>query len=130
MNKVYASLIAIAVALATLSAAQAADVAKGKMLVEKGNCMTCHGPGLNAPISPDYPKLAGQYADYIYNALRAYQNDQSLVFGRSNAIMKSQVMMNPAVTTPDGKPRPFTDAELKDIAAYVASLPGDLVTDK
>ncbi len=112
------------------SAHAAGNVANGKALVEKGMCVSCHGANLNAPITPEYPKLAGQYADYVYNALRAYQNETSLVFGRSNAIMKTQVMSNPATVGKDGKPRPFTSEELKDIAAYVESLPGDLVTKK
>jgi cytochrome c553 len=114
----------------TGSAVAAGNIANGKALVDKGMCATCHGANLNAPITPEYPKLAGQYADYVYNALRAYQNETSLVFGRSNAIMKTQVMSNPATIGKDGKPRPFTAQELKDIAAYIESLPGDLVTKK
>lgn len=108
----------------------AGNIANGKALVDKGMCVSCHGANLNAPITPEYPKLAGQYADYVYNALRAYQNETSLVFGRSNAIMKTQVMSNPATLGKDGKPRPFTSQELKDISAYIESLPGDLVTKK
>ena len=112
------------------SAAAAGNIANGRALVEKGMCASCHGANLNAPVSPEYPKLAGQYADYVYNALRAYQNETSLVFGRSNAIMKTQVMSNPATLDKDGKARPFTSQELRDIAAYIESLPGDLVTKK
>lgn len=112
------------------AAMAAGNVANGKALVDKGMCASCHGANLNAPITPEYPKLAGQYADYIYNALRAYQNETSLVYGRSNAIMKTQVMSNPATIGKDGKPRPFTSKELKDISAYIESLPGDLVTKK
>nr|WP_237165323.1 c-type cytochrome [Pandoraea vervacti] len=112
------------------AAVAAGNVANGKALVDKGMCVSCHGANLNAPITPEYPKLAGQYADYIYNALRAYQNETSLVYGRSNAIMKTQVMSNPATIGKDGKPRPFTSQELKDISAYIESLPGDLVTKK
>nr|WP_150668515.1 c-type cytochrome [Pandoraea anhela] len=112
------------------SAMAAGDVVKGKALVDKGMCASCHGANLNAPIAPEYPKLAGQYADYVYNALRAYQNETSLVYGRSNAIMKTQVMSNPATIGKDGKPRPFTSQELLDISAYIESLPGDLVTRK
>ena len=50
--------------------------------------------------------------------------------GRSNAIMAGQVNSNPATIGADGKPRPFTEAELKDIAAYIESLPGSLVLKK
>jgi len=48
--------------------ANAADIQKGQALVEKGACTTCHGAGLNAPILPVYPRLAGQPADYLYYA--------------------------------------------------------------
>ncbi|VVD88822.1 Cytochrome c4 [Pandoraea pneumonica] len=127
-----AASLALGATLAGLAgtAHAAGNIANGKALVDKGMCVSCHGANLNAPISPEYPKLAGQYADYVYNALRAYQNEQSLVFGRSNAIMKTQVMSNPATIGKDGKPRPFTSQELKDMAAYIESLPGDLVTKK
>ncbi|VVD98175.1 Cytochrome c4 [Pandoraea iniqua] len=127
-----AASLALGATLAGLTGAAhaAGNIANGKALVDKGMCVSCHGANLNAPITPEYPKLAGQYADYVYNALRAYQNEQSLVFGRSNAIMKTQVMSNPATIGKDGKPRPFTSQELKDMAAYIESLPGDLVTKK
>jgi cytochrome c553 len=100
------------------SLVQAANVEKGQALVQKGNCATCHGAGLNAPIMPIYPKIAGQYPDYIYNALVAYQvGNANAQFGRNNAVMAAQV-------------KPYTDAELQDIAAYVGSLPGNFVVKK
>ncbi len=110
--------------------AQAADLQKGKQLVDKGGCVSCHGPGLNAPISPDYPKLAGQHGDYLYHALLGYQTSGNPLVGRSNAIMAGQVNANPAFLGADGKPRPFTRAELQDMAAYIESLPGSLVLKK
>jgi cytochrome c553 len=98
--------------------ANAANVEKGKAIVEKANCASCHGAGLNAPILPAYPKLAGQYPDYLYYALKAYKvGNGNAQFGRNNAIMSSQVQS-------------YTDADLKDIAAYIASLPGNLVIKK
>lgn len=117
-----------ALMLAAAVSAQAADIEKGKQLVEKGACVACHGAGLNAPISPDYPKLAGQHGDYIYHALLAYQTSNNPLVGRSNAIMAGQVNSNPATIGADGKPRPFTQAELKDIAAYIESLCDDLLS--
>ena len=107
-----------AILLSSIGLAQAASAEKGQALVEKGNCASCHGAGLNAPILPAYPKLAGQYADYVYYALKAYKvGNGNPQFGRNNAIMGSQVQN-------------FTDADLQDIAAYVASLPGNLVVKK
>ena len=84
-------------------------------LLTKGNCVSCHGTNFSAPIDPSYPKLAGQHADYLFAALKAYQTDHNPLVGRSNAIMM-------------GMARPFTHPEIKAIAAYLASLPGDLKT--
>ncbi|HUP06617.1 MAG TPA: c-type cytochrome [Caldimonas sp.] len=84
-------------------------------LLAQANCASCHGANFNAPIDPSYPKLAGQYADYLYAALKAYQTDKNPHVGRSNAIMM-------------GMARPFTHIELKELSAYLSSLPGDLKT--
>ena len=84
-------------------------------LLKKGNCASCHGENFSKPIDAGYPKLAGQHGDYLYAALRAYQTDKNPQVGRNNAIMM-------------GMARPFTHAEVKVIANYMASLPGDLKT--
>jgi cytochrome c553 len=84
-------------------------------LLAQANCASCHGINFSAPIDPSYPKLAGQHADYLYAALKAYQTDHNPLMGRNNAIMM-------------GMARPFTHPEIKAIAAYLGSLPGDLKT--
>ena len=89
-----------------------AEIAK---LLAKANCESCHGKNFSAPIDPSYPKLAGQHADYLYVALKAYQTDQNPRVGRSNAIMM-------------GMARPFTHAEIKALSKYLSSLPGELKT--
>jgi len=94
------------------AAAAPADVAK---LLEKGGCASCHGANMNKPIDPSYPKLAGQHADYLYVALKAYQTEKNPQVGRGNAIMA-------------GMAKPYSHAELKQIATYLASLPGELRT--
>lgn len=107
-----------AILLSSIGLAQAASAEKGQALVEKGNCASCHGAGLNAPILPVYPKLAGQHADYLYYALRAYQvGGSNPQFGRNNAVMSSQA-------------KPYSDADLHDMAAYIAKLPGNFVVRK
>lgn len=45
-------------------------------------CVACHGVDGNSS-SPDFPKLGGQYADYLAKALRDYQSG-----ARNNVIMK------------------------------------------
>ena len=111
-------LLVTTIFLASISLAQASNIEKGKALAEKGNCVACHGAGLNNPILPAYPKLAGQYADYVYYALRAYKvGNSNPQFGRNNAIMAAQVAS-------------WTEADMQDIAAYIASLPGNFVVKK
>jgi cytochrome c553 len=104
--------------LSSIGMAHAASADKGKALVEKANCASCHGAGLNAPILPAYPKLAGQYSDYLFYALKAYKvGNANPQYGRNNAVMSSQVQN-------------FTDADLEDMALYISKLPGNFVIKK
>lgn len=89
----------------------------GKSLVEKKGCVACHGADLNTPIDPAYPRLAGQHADYIEHALIAYQRGEKGANGRGNAIM-------------GGQAKALERQEIKDIAAYLGSLQGQLTTTK
>ena len=107
----------MALTLGMVSNLQAASIQEGKALVEKNNCNSCHGPDLKSPIAPNYPKIAGQHQDYLFYALKAYQVENNPQVGRSNAIMAGQV-------------KQFTLAQMKDIAAYIASLQGDFVVKK
>ena len=84
-------------------------------LLNKGACVSCHGANFNKPIAGNYPKIAGQHADYLFVSLKAYQQDSNPTLGRGNAIMAAQV-------------KQFSHAELKAIANYIAGLPGELKT--
>lgn len=84
-------------------------------LLEKGACASCHGANFSKPIDPSYPKIAGQPADYLYVALKAYTVEGNHVIGRGNPIM-------------GGVAKQFKLAELKQISAYLASLDGELKT--
>jgi len=99
---------------AALAAAPAA-AGHAAELVAKGNCTSCHGASFSAPIDPTYPRIAGQHDDYLFVALKSYKNDSSAQVGRANAIM-------------GGVAKQFSNAELKELAAYVGSLPSDLKT--
>jgi cytochrome c553 len=96
-----------------------AEAAKAKVdvaeLLKKGACFSCHGQNYSTPLTGAEPKLAGQHADYLYVALKAYQTEGNAVVGRGNAVMAAQV-------------KQFSHAELKAIAAYLASLPSELKT--
>jgi cytochrome c553 len=94
------------------AAAPPAPPADVQALLGKMNCASCHGANYSSPIDASYPKLAGQHADYLYVALKSYQTDRATI-GRANAIMK-------------GMAAPYSNAELKKMAQYLASLPGEL----
>ena len=84
-------------------------------LLKKTNCQSCHGENFSKPIDGSYPKLAGQHADYLYVALKAYQIENNPQVGRAHAIMGAMA-------------KPYTHAELKDMANYIGSLDGELKT--
>jgi cytochrome c553 len=89
-----------------------ADVAA---LLTKGACASCHGADFSKPIDGAYPKIAGQYPDYLYAALKAYKIEGNPQIGRGNAIMAAQV-------------KQFSTKELKALAQYLGSLPAQVHT--
>lgn len=72
------------------------------------SCIDCHGPDGNAPIDPSYPKLGGQYADYIAHSLQLYRDGD-----RKHALMSQQA-------------KTLTDQQIADLAAYFSSRPTQL----
>ena len=80
--------------------------AKGKATGQ--SCIDCHGPDGNAPIDSTYPKLGGQYADYIAHALQQYRKEE-----RQHALMTPQAAG-------------LSDQDIADLAAFFASRPGQL----
>jgi cytochrome c553 len=77
-------------------------------------CAACHGEnglGVDAPLVPKPPLLAGQHVDYLEQALTAYRN------GRR----KNPVMNGMAQTL-------ASDADVKLVAAYFAGQPSPLAT--
>jgi len=84
MNYVRPSLFAVlSLALLLPMAAQAGDPARGQQLSEA--CVACHGADGNS-VNPEWPKIAGQHADYIYKQLMDYKSGR-----RENALMAGQV---------------------------------------
>ena len=97
------ALIALSIiSVATL--ANAGDIEAGKKKAAEV-CVACHGPDGNSPV-PDFPKLAGQHADYMVSTLKKYKNGK-----RANPIM-----MGMAAT--------LTDADILNVSAYYASQKG------
>ncbi|MEX1828882.1 cytochrome c [Luteibacter sp. CQ10] len=101
------TLIAVAalLALATTTASAAGDPARGKTKV--ATCVACHGQDGNA-VDPQYPRLAGQYSDYLAQSLHEYKDGR-----RGNAIMK-------------GFAATLSDQDIEDISAYFSSMPTKL----
>ncbi|MDR7305869.1 c-type cytochrome [Rhodoferax saidenbachensis] len=91
----------------------AAGSDKVNALLTKGNCASCHGDSFSKPIDPTYPKIAGQHSDYLFVALKAYKTEGNANIGRGNAIM-------------GGVAKQFSNAELKELANYMGSLPSEL----
>ena len=57
---------------ATSTPARSSPTTKGKATGQA--CVDCHGAEGNAPIDPTYPKLGGQYYDYIAHSLETYRD--------------------------------------------------------
>ena len=117
------SLGAAGAALAILStgAHAAGSVAAGKAVFERVNCASCHGADAKTSIDPSYPQLAGQHPDYLKHALKAYQRGQSNAAPSAN-VRKNAIMGAFAVQ--------LSDKDIEDVAAYLASLPGNLAVRK
>lgn len=99
--------LAAGLGLAALTApAFAADYETGKKLFTEKNCVSCHGEQGNKPVTPETPKLAGQYADYVEQALAAYQTGK-----------RQNPMMSPMV-------QGLTKAEMRNIAYFISKQEG------
>ena len=87
----------------------AGDAELGKAKAEQV-CKTCHGMD-GVGIDNTYPKLAGQYADYMVQALKDYRSG-----ARKNAIMA-------------GFAATLTDEDIENVAAYYSTLEENRLTD-
>lgn len=97
---------------AALMIPAAASLAEGNPAAGKEKaaaCAGCHGPDGNST-SPQFPRLAGQYADYLARALKEYQTGE-----RSNPIMK-------------GMAASLSAEDIADVAAYFSSQNGVTAT--
>jgi cytochrome c553 len=89
--------------LMTSMPGMAADADAGKQ--KSQTCAACHGPDGNS-VAADFPRLAGQYYDYLVRSIRAYQT----------GARKSPVMM-PMVEK-------LTQRDIEDLAAYFSQQRG------
>lgn len=117
MKNIMKSALVLVAAAVSFNAVANDRIALGKVAVEKQNCASCHGVDYNTSIDPSYPKLAGQYHDYLRQALVSYQRGNTAMNGRNNAIMTAEA-------------KKLSREDIENISAYLASLPGTLVVRK
>lgn len=98
------SLLSLSLLLLGLSTPlAAADMNAGKE--KSALCVACHGADGNST-DPQYPRLAGQHASYLSQALKEYRSG-----ARKNPIMA-------------GFAAGLSDADINNLAAYYASQKG------
>ena len=102
------TLISCAVAL-TVSGMFAAPVhaADGATLFNTKTCGTCHGKDGKTPIMPNYPKIAGQNAEYTLQQMQD---------------IKSGARNNGQTAAMKGVMHLVNDDEMKALAEYIATM--------
>ena len=93
------SFVSIVVLAMALPVHAAGDASAGRSKAQA--CAACHGVDGNASI-PNYPKLAGQHANYLVKQLQAFKTNK-----RKDPIMAGQVAN-------------LNQQDMEDIAAYFA----------
>jgi cytochrome c553 len=91
-----------------------AATASAKAPKQVAACVACHGEnglGVEAPLVPKPPVLAGQHVDYLEQALTAYRNGR-----RKNVVMNGMAQLL------------TSDEDVKNAAAYFADHPSPLTT--
>src|SRR5712692_9336278 len=94
------SLVAVAFLASTMAPAVAADPPAGRLLASQ--CFQCHGT--NGQSQSDIPEINGMSANEMFQALREFKTS-------TETVMNQQAKV-------------YTDAELRLIANYIATLPG------
>ncbi len=104
MMKILNIILFVAVAVTSATGFAGGDPSAGKEIAAK-TCQTCHGADGNST-DPQYPRLAGQYADYLERALEEYQTGK-----RTNPIMT-------------GFAAGLSEHDIKNVAAWFSSQSG------
>lgn len=111
MKSSFSLVVTTGLVLAGISSVSiAGNIAEGQKKAEV--CAACHGKDGNTPIDPSYPKLAGQYANYLERSLKNYKTG-----ARKNAIMAAQAAQ-------------LSNKDIENLSAYYASLPGSMIIKK
>ena len=115
--KNYVIALAGAAAIWMSGPAVSADLAAGKAAWEKFACASCHGADAKTSVLPIYPIIAGQHEDFLRHALRAYKRGQA--GAPSTANVRTNAVMGAMATQ-------LSDADIRNLAAWLASLPSPL----
>ncbi|MEO7013833.1 MAG: cytochrome c [Dokdonella sp.] len=107
-NKTLARLALLGLASIATSAfaAEPVNLEAAKVLAQ--TCQACHGADGNST-AVIYPRLAGQYPDYLARALEEYRSGD-----RNNPIMAVYA-------------EKLSDQDIRNLAAYFSAMPGQLV---
>ncbi|MBI2751484.1 MAG: c-type cytochrome [Burkholderiales bacterium] len=93
--------------------ASTAAMADGAALYAEKTCIACHGKEGKKPLTPTYPKLAGQNAGYL---------EQQMLDIRSGARANgSSAAMKGVMVNPEGD-QLVSDKDIKEIAQYLSKL--------
>ena len=95
----------LAATAATLFAAPA--LADGKALYLEKTCIACHGKDAKKPLTPEYPRLAGQNAKYAENQMKD---------------IKSGARANGNTAAMKGVMHLVTDEDIKQLAKYLSEI--------
>jgi cytochrome c len=95
--------------LATLATASFATpaLADGKALYLEKTCIACHGKDAKKPLTPEYPRLAGQNAKYAE---------------RQMLDIKSGARANGNSAAMKGVMHLVSDEEIKELAKYLSEI--------
>jgi cytochrome c len=94
----------VAVAVSSFAAPALAD---GKALYMEKTCIACHGKDAKKPLTPEYPKLAGQNAKYAEKQMLDIKSGARA--NGNSAAMKGVMHL-------------VTDAEIKELAKYLSEI--------
>ena len=97
-------LILAGVAAAAFAAPALAD---GKALYLEKTCIACHGKDAKKPLTPEYPKLAGQNAKYAENQMKD---------------IKSGARANGNTAAMKGVMHLVNDEEIAQLAKYLSEI--------
>ena len=107
MNRLATLTLSLALAALSGQSMAAGDPAAGKD--KSAACAACHGADGNSS-DPQYPRLAGQYENYLVHSLQAY---------------KSGARKNPSMS---GFAAGLSEQDMEDLAAYFSAQDGVHVT--